>query len=632
MTMEGFKAFLESKGPVLSRTTEFLPFYALPYLPDPRVHPSFKEIFTASWVEELKAKVDDFLNSEINVVTKPKLFEMFDELKLLQDRVVSQAKEHKALQMDYKNLLAILQELLSSVAETFQGKPITPAYLSDVIHRLSSVKRHNTSHGQPFASPYRTSSNVILKPENLDFRAIKRDLELSANNFDYFKRLVKARPFSLRRQVLELYVKNDILGFKSNTIPVVASFLSHSDSSVKEQTAKLLNLMSSDWMGREYLLSKKAFIVPILVSCFKAEATDTEIRQNILGVLQKLSLRRSAQSAMNQQNLIAIVLNMLNDLESLSEYSVEYGVALLMNLCLRTSGKKQCAENPTHVLKVLNMMIEHENLQVKTYVNGTLYSILSETRIRDQARAMGMLELLKLLRNAADELVQRQVDYVIDQLNSDSVDDSSDTLSEDGEEDDYEDDIDEEEEPFDESEMSEEMQPFDGEVIGEALLEQKYQLTNTVSPVPPLPNNTRSIPPPPNFRPPLPTQTLTPVLSNPIDSLTRPQTPNARPRTPRTSVERTPGSIIAGNSNLRATRRIGSAGSMKWNNDYADASAQLDKALVQPEVKLPPPPRRQDKHRERKSSKDAEDAVVNTEKSAELSQQKEKEIGSQEYV
>lgn len=58
----------------------------------------------------------------------------------------------------------------------------------------------------------------------------------------------------------------------------------------------------------------------------------------------------------------------------------------------------------------------------------------------------------------------------------------------------------------------------------------------------------------------------------------------------------------------------------------------MDKALVQPEVKLPPPPRRQDKHRERKSSKDAEDAVVNTEKSAELSQQKEKEIGSQEYV
>ncbi|OWK12830.1 ARMC9 [Cervus elaphus hippelaphus] len=40
-----FKTYLETKGAALSQTTEFLPFYALPFVPNPMVHPSFKELF-----------------------------------------------------------------------------------------------------------------------------------------------------------------------------------------------------------------------------------------------------------------------------------------------------------------------------------------------------------------------------------------------------------------------------------------------------------------------------------------------------------------------------------------------------------------------------------------------------------
>lgn len=40
-----FKTYLESRGAALSQTTEFLPYYALPFVPNPRAHPSFKELF-----------------------------------------------------------------------------------------------------------------------------------------------------------------------------------------------------------------------------------------------------------------------------------------------------------------------------------------------------------------------------------------------------------------------------------------------------------------------------------------------------------------------------------------------------------------------------------------------------------
>jgi len=52
-----------------------------------------------------------------------------------------------------------------------------------------------------------------------------------------------------------------------------------------------------------------------------------------------------------------------------------------MNLSLRTKGKDKCEEQ-ANILKVLSDMMEHENLQVRTHVNGTLYSILTRQKLK----------------------------------------------------------------------------------------------------------------------------------------------------------------------------------------------------------------------------------------------------------
>ena len=46
--MVAFKSYLETRGAALSQTTEFLPFYALPFVPNPSSHPSYKELFSVS--------------------------------------------------------------------------------------------------------------------------------------------------------------------------------------------------------------------------------------------------------------------------------------------------------------------------------------------------------------------------------------------------------------------------------------------------------------------------------------------------------------------------------------------------------------------------------------------------------
>ena len=44
--LQHFKEYLDSNGSDLSKTTEFLPFYALPYIKNPLDHPTFKHLFT----------------------------------------------------------------------------------------------------------------------------------------------------------------------------------------------------------------------------------------------------------------------------------------------------------------------------------------------------------------------------------------------------------------------------------------------------------------------------------------------------------------------------------------------------------------------------------------------------------
>jgi hypothetical protein len=63
-----------------------------------------------------------------------------------------------------------------------------------------------------------------------------------------------------------------------------------------------------------------------------------------------------------------IVVTIRDELETLSDYSLEYATALLMNLSLRVEGKNKCEEIPD-LLNVLSELIENENLQVRTHVN-----------------------------------------------------------------------------------------------------------------------------------------------------------------------------------------------------------------------------------------------------------------------
>lgn len=70
-----FKMYLDSRGAELSKTSEFLAFYALPYIQKPMEHPSFQSLYTMEWVNTLKAKLKAFIHERAFELGLPHLAE-----------------------------------------------------------------------------------------------------------------------------------------------------------------------------------------------------------------------------------------------------------------------------------------------------------------------------------------------------------------------------------------------------------------------------------------------------------------------------------------------------------------------------------------------------------------------------
>ena len=127
------------------------------------------------------------------------------------------------------------------------------------------------------------------------------------------------------------YVSNDILNYT-----ITHTLLEKRGERIKECTIRFINALGSEYMGRTYLIENEQ-LINHLVLILKSEGMDNNCRRSSLGTIQKLSLRRRPQELLIENDLIRWTVNTLTtERDILSEYSYEYGTALLMNLSLRT--------------------------------------------------------------------------------------------------------------------------------------------------------------------------------------------------------------------------------------------------------------------------------------------------------
>uniref|UniRef100_A0A667WYA6 LisH domain-containing protein ARMC9 n=1 Tax=Myripristis murdjan TaxID=586833 RepID=A0A667WYA6_9TELE len=438
-----FRQYLETRGAALSQTTEFLPYYALPFVPNPTTHPSFRDLFQDSWMPQLKGKLEQFLSVTLKARSTPRLLMLYKHLSNHQEkweqlqlqlveserRTASYMRRFNKMQASYHNLIGITAELVESLEATVSGKTITQEYLQNVCVRLfSSRMRLSAAQSADFTRPGTASSmlraSIALPKEvpmlpSLDYEKLKKDLVEGSDRLQSLLlqalrwRLTRSLHGEQRDAVLQAYISNDLLHCYSTKQVGLAT-----DYNTLFKQYHTRRSATEYQHGRVYL-SQIHCLVKLLTETLRKEDEDPLTRKNVLVALQKLSLRRSQQTAMIADELIGWLVDELQDSDCLSDYTLEYSVSLLMNLCLRTKGKRKCAESAKHVLKVLTDLLGHENHQIRPYVNGALYSILSIPSVRQEAREMSVEEILCCYSKEENPELNRQIEFIIKQLNSD---------------------------------------------------------------------------------------------------------------------------------------------------------------------------------------------------------------------
>ncbi|NXS28200.1 ARMC9 protein, partial [Pomatostomus ruficeps] len=283
-------------------------------------------------------------------------------------------------------------------------------------------------------------------------------------------RLTTSYPGEQRDTVLQAYISNDLLDCHSSGQRSVLQLLYSKSEVVRQYMARLINAFASLPEGRVYL-SQNPTLLQMLEDRLKTEDKDSLTWENVLGALQKFSLRRTLQSAMIKDGIIFWLVDVLTDPDCMSDYNLEYCVALLMNLCLRSAGKKICASIPNHMLRALSGLLGHENFKIQSYVNGALYSVLAIPSVREEAKAMGMEEILRCFIKERNEEMVRQIEFIIKQLNSEEPFNDS-IVSDDEEEEAYEEEDRDVLEPY--LDKDEVLVPQLGELSGEKLLTTEY--------------------------------------------------------------------------------------------------------------------------------------------------------------
>ena len=211
------------------------------------------------------------------------------------------------------------------------------------------------------------------------------------------------------------------LYFKFNLLKEIISN-SQTYPNLSLEMMKLLNQIASLIKGRNYLLMRENSnqMVEDIVNCMMNEKEDSELRQNCLGTIQKFTLRIIPQNKLIELGIIKWLIDTFTyENKNLSDYTIEYGLALILNLSLKKNGREKFEEDSERIIQILINYINVDNIQTQTCVNGTLYSLIKRPLLREAAKKFGVDNIIKNIQSSNPQ-TQKQMDYILEELQNDN--------------------------------------------------------------------------------------------------------------------------------------------------------------------------------------------------------------------
>ena len=256
------------------------------------------------------------------------------------------------------------------------------------------------------------NNNLINSDNDLKFAFIIREMRLRA-----FRR----NDAQIKQLTLFSIFYYDLI-YKFNLLKEVLN-RKQEYPNVSLELMKLMNKISCLKKGRNYLLMKSNSLSMIedLFNNLKSEKQDTELRQNILATLEKFTPRLEPINKLIELGIIKWLIDTFTyEMNTLSDSTIEYGLALLLNLSLNKNGRNKFEEDAERTIQILiHYLNKDNNVHIQTSINGALYSLLRKKELKEAAKKFGIENIIQN-SNITDPVNQRQISYILEELKNDN--------------------------------------------------------------------------------------------------------------------------------------------------------------------------------------------------------------------
>lgn len=123
--------------------------------------------------------------------------------------------------------------------------------------------------------------------------------------------------------------------------------------------------------------------------------------------------------------IIPIIFNIFrNEKSELSSFTIQFLIALMMNLSLKKESRPDFEKHKKELIAIIIEQMGSENTQIRNYVNGTTFLLLTSKEIKAEALKQKLDEVVKsLLEDKEDEMCSQQYHYILNRLTGEEDED-----------------------------------------------------------------------------------------------------------------------------------------------------------------------------------------------------------------
>uniref|UniRef100_A0AC35U5I3 Armadillo-type fold,Armadillo-like helical n=1 Tax=Rhabditophanes sp. KR3021 TaxID=114890 RepID=A0AC35U5I3_9BILA len=204
-------------------------------------------------------------------------------------------------------------------------------------------------------------------------------------------------------ETIKLFANKDILLLKVKKNSILSNVMINHEGNnmeVREEIARFINAIASFQVGRSYLVKiyhGQDFIYQ-LVNGLKSRRINGHSADHAISALQKLSVKSNAQKELFQNGMIDWLVVELHNIRQ-SKTFIEFGTALLLNLCLVSSSQSAILRVNCEITSLMSSLLELQNSHLNVYIYHLLFVIFQFRKVRQNSIENGFLEILEKQKN-----------------------------------------------------------------------------------------------------------------------------------------------------------------------------------------------------------------------------------------